>query len=97
MPSSAPPVQFVSLALPAPNWKAISLSPRRNAGHITRFDRDHQVFTVKWHDNAVVTLASNFQSHKALLTISRYLRTEKKFATIPQPNLISSHNAHMGG
>ena len=32
-----------------------------------------------------------------ILTERRYSLTEKKFATIPQPNLISSYNAHMGG
>ena len=62
-----------------------------------RYDQANHIFAVKWNDNAVVTLASNFQSHEPLLTAKRYSRIQKKVVTVTQPNLISSYNAHMGG
>ena len=62
-----------------------------------RYDQANHIFAVKWNDNAVVTLDSNFQSHEPLLTAKRYSRIQKKVVTVTQPNLISSYNAHMGG
>lgn len=52
---------------------------------------------VKWNDNSVVTLASNFQSVQPLLTTKRFSRSVRKVISVPQPNLIASYNAHMGG
>lgn len=61
------------------------------------YDKVNHVVAVKWNDNAVVTLASNFQSAEPLLYTKRYSRTEKKIVSVSQPNLISSYNANMGG
>jgi hypothetical protein len=74
-----------------------ALSKKERGSYDYRFDKSNLIFAVKWNDNAVVTLASNFQSHEPLLTARRYSRTEKKVVTVHQPNLISAYNANMGG
>ena len=77
--------------------KSKLLAKKERGAFDFRHDQANHVFAVKWNDNAVVTLASNFKSHEPLLTAKRYSRIQKKVVTDTQPNLISSYNAHMGG
>jgi hypothetical protein len=56
---------------------------------------DGTVFVVKWHDSAVVTLASNCHQHLPEGTASR--RVGRAIERVPQPMLISKYNKGMGG
>ena len=57
---------------------------------------DGRVFILKWHDNAVVNLASNFETHLPVRKVSR--RVKGKSGTyVDQPNLVKSYNESMGG
>lgn len=62
-----------------------------------RYEKNSNIMAVKWNDNSVVTLTSNFETVHPLLTTKRFSRTAKKIVTVPQPNLIASYNSHMGG
>jgi len=57
---------------------------------------DGAVFMCRWHDNSVVTVASNYISHLPIQYIKRYSR-EKKRVDLQQPNLIHRYNSGMGG
>ena len=74
-----------------------ALQKKERGVHDFSFDKKNEVLAVKWHDNAVVTLISNFQQVEPLLTTRRFCRSERKAVTVPQPNLIASYNANMGG
>jgi hypothetical protein len=73
------------------------LQKKERGAYDFSFDRKNEVLAVKWHDNAVVTLVSNFQSVEPLLTTKRFCRSERKIVMVRQPNLIASYNSHMGG
>ena len=73
------------------------LNKKERGAYDFSFDRINEVLAVKWHDNAVVTLVSNFQSVQPLLTTKRFCRSERKTVTVSQPNLVASYNSHMGG
>lgn len=57
-----------------------------------------------WKDNKAVRLASTYVGVKpfqneasAKTTVSRFVRSEKKFVDIECPNAINEYNSHMGG
>ena len=57
-----------------------------------------------WKDNKAVRLASTYAGIKPFLnetteksTVSRFVRSEKKFVDIDCPNVINEYNKHMGG
>lgn len=52
---------------------------------------------VKWRDNRVVCIASNFEDESPVGQVKRWCSKEKKKIDLPQPNIISSYNKHMGG
>lgn len=62
-----------------------------------RFDNANNILAVKWNDNSVVTLATNFETVEPLLSAKRFSRSEKKSISVPQPNLIAAYNRYMGG
>ena len=77
------------------NSKSLRKKDRGSFDHA--YDKANDIAAVKWNDNSVVTLASNFQSTHPLLTAKRFSRSERKVVSIPQPNLIAAYNTNMGG
>ncbi|KRZ65505.1 PiggyBac transposable element-derived protein 3 [Trichinella papuae] len=55
---------------------------------------DGKVYVVKWHDNAVVTVASNWQTHSPLQTVKRRVACQRK--GVKHPHLIQAYNCGMG-
>lgn len=53
---------------------------------------DGNVVCVRWHDNSVVSLMSNWQEIKPLQVAKRYSAKEKKKVQIKQPYLIHEYN-----
>lgn len=52
---------------------------------------------VKWNDNRVVCMASNFENVEALGKTKRWCHIKKKKIEIDQPSMIANYNANMGG
>lgn len=44
-----------------------------------RFDRINKVLAVRWHDNSVVTVVTNFGTLEPIIHVKRYNRKEKKY------------------
>ncbi len=57
-------------------------------GHIT---------LVQWHDNSVVTLASNCDCVLPTQNVSRWSKQQKERIQVPQPQMIAEYNKFMGG
>ena len=55
---------------------------------------DGTVYIVKWHDNSVVTIASNWESHTSVHKVRCQVKGAVK--EVSQPNLINSYNKGMG-
>lgn len=64
---------------------------------------DHKVtdnkslLVVKWSDNSIVHIISNFFKVEPFTTVTRYLQKEKKRIPVLQPYSICSYNKYMGG
>ena len=56
---------------------------------------DGKGFVAKWHDNAVVTIESNWETHGPLHTVNCRIKGGKKEVT--QSHLINLYNKGMGG
>ncbi|XP_030747084.1 piggyBac transposable element-derived protein 2-like [Sitophilus oryzae] len=57
---------------------------------------DKNILLIRWKDNQVVTLATNFDSARET-TCTRWNKTKKAKESIVQPQAISSYNKSMGG
>lgn len=52
---------------------------------------------MKWHDNSIVSLASNFLPVHPTHSVKRYSLKEQKRITVEQPHNIFVYNRNMGG
>jgi len=57
---------------------------------------DGTVFVVKWNDNSIVNVASNFLTHLLLQSASRRVRGQSQ-TLVQQPFVVRQYNASMGG
>jgi len=62
-----------------------------------RFDSKHEIFVVRWHDNSIVTVATNTGTLEPFVNTKRYNRKERKHEIVLQPNTIHQYNQGMGG
>ncbi|KAF5281922.1 hypothetical protein FQR65_LT14448 [Abscondita terminalis] len=60
------------------------------------YKSDGNIICVKWHDSAVVTVASNYHVVTPLQNTKRRMKGQSK-VDVPQPNLIKKYNQGMGG
>jgi len=57
---------------------------------------DGAVYMVKWHDNSIVTMASNCLTHDPVQQANRRVRGQSN-VSVQQPNLVKKYNESMGG
>jgi DNA excision repair protein ERCC-6 len=60
-------------------------------------DIDSGTLLVRWHDNNVVTMATNCHSVYPTCQARRWSNTEKKIVSVDQPQTVMAYNKHMGG
>ena len=56
---------------------------------------DGKVHIAKWHDNSVVNIASNWETHEPVRKVKRRIKGGAK--EVSQPHLIGSYNKGMAG
>jgi hypothetical protein len=52
---------------------------------------------VRWNDNNIVTMATNYDSVDPVGKVKRWFTVEKAKVDIPQPLLFQTYNSSMGG
>ncbi|GBP70847.1 PiggyBac transposable element-derived protein 3 [Eumeta japonica] len=62
-----------------------------------RFDKNNEILCVKWHDNNVVCLLTNFDTVEPFVKTNRYSKTENAKVSVNQPRLIHNYNKNIGG
>ena len=72
--------------------KLLSVKKKGTANHATT----DKVLVIKYMDNNVVTIASNFGSPEIGQT-SRYSREKKGYVSHPYPVAVKNYNSYMGG
>ncbi|KAF2352232.1 PiggyBac transposable element-derived protein, partial [Trinorchestia longiramus] len=55
------------------------------------------IYYVKWHDNRIVNIVSNFARASPVTTIERFDSKQKKVVEVPCPDIIQRYNKSMGG
>lgn len=80
---------------PIENCKSFGKKDR--GSHISAYDSESKVSIVRWHDNSVVTVASNVYSVAPVQNVKRYNRKERRDVQIPQFYVIAQYNKYMGG
>lgn len=73
------------------------LKKQKRGTYDYRLDPNSGIVVVRWHDNSVVTVASNCHGVYPLGQAQRWSNADKRRVSFPQPNLISQYNASMGG
>lgn len=58
---------------------------------------DNEIIICKWHDNSIVTIASNNAKVLPTVQVKRFSQKEKKIIYVNQPNIIKIYNENMGG
>lgn len=78
--------------------KSAMMSSKIQRGNISgASNNSYGTNVVRWKDNAIATLSSNFEGVNPIGKAKRYNRKTQKHEHIDRPNLISSYNAYMGG
>lgn len=57
---------------------------------------DGTVFAVKWNDNSIVNVVSNFLTHLPLQSASRRIKSQSQ-TLVQQPFVVRQYNTSMGG
>lgn len=80
---------------PLPSVKEMQ---RQERGVFERvFDKEGKLLLVRWKDNNIVTMATNYDTVEPLGKVKRWSSAQNKKIDVPQPHLFSSYNASMGG
>lgn len=61
------------------------------------YDKNNSLLFVRWNDNSVVTIATNYDSVEPMSQVRRWSSKKKEKISVPQPNLLNSYNLSMGG
>ncbi|KRZ01228.1 PiggyBac transposable element-derived protein 3 [Trichinella zimbabwensis] len=59
------------------------------------FRSDGNIYIVKWNDNAIVKIVSNFMTHSPLRSMQRRVKSQR--IGVPMTNIVRSYNIGMGG
>lgn len=62
-----------------------------------RLDTSSNIVLVRWHDNSIVTMASNCHGVMPLGKAKRWSAAQKKAVEVQQPHLFAVYNRGMGG
>lgn len=65
------------------------------ASYDYRFDKQNEILLVKWKDNSVCTMATNYDNIEPLGVVKRWSQRQKIDVNIPK--VFQSYNKHMGG
>ena len=77
------------------NSKSLAKSGRGSLDY--KVDRNSGLIIVKWVDNSVAQLDSNYVGIEPMSTVTRWSKKDKADKDIPCPQIIKQYNASMGG
>lgn len=63
----------------------------------SKISKDDGIITVRWTDNAVVSMASTTYGTQPMTTAKRYSKLHGKYIEVDRPYMIAMYNKYMGG
>lgn len=81
--------------VPISTCKNLKKEPR--GCHDYRFDTENEILLVKWHDNSVCSILTNYDYVKPLLSVKRWCNAQQEKRDFDQPAVFNSYNGGMGG
>lgn len=63
----------------------------------SKISREDGIITVRWTDNAVVSLASTTYGVQPMTSAKRYSKLDRKYIEVDRPFMIAMYNKYMGG
>lgn len=81
-------------------WSQIvchAIDPETRASFDHRFDTKNEITIVRWKDNNVVTMGSNFDVIEPLGKVKRWCNTKKQKVDFDIPRMFVNYNKGMGG
>ena len=73
------------------------MEKKKRATYETSFDAKNEILLVRWYDNSVCTMATNYDTVAPLQKVRRWCKTKKEKTDMEQPNVFRSYNQGMGG
>lgn len=70
---------------------------KKERGYFEYKYSDSNLLFVRWKDNSVVTLATNYDAAEPARKVKRWSTAQKDKVDVPQPYLFQNYNKHMGG
>ena len=74
-----------------------AMTKTQRGTHEQHFDTTAEVLLVRWKDNKVVNIMTNFDTVEPVATTRWYDRAEKSRVDVPQPKVLKVYNGGMGG
>lgn len=62
-----------------------------------RFDKNNEILIVKWVDNSICTMATNYDTIEPLSKVRRWSKIQKSVIDVQQPRVFKNYNRGMGG
>ena len=79
-----------------PVTMAKEISKTKRGSYEQRFDRTSEALLIRWHDNKVVNVMTNYDAANPTSYVTRYDRAAKKRLSVPQPKALKTYNVGMG-
>ena len=80
-----------------PVSSAKELGKAKRGSYEQRFDRTSEVLLVRWNNNKVVNVMTNYDVADPPTSVARYDRSAKKRVPVQQPRVLKAYNNGMGG
>lgn len=80
---------------PLPKKQIMKTTPR---GYFeSALCKEDGILVCKWHDNGIVSVASNCHGIEPIASVKRYSQSEKKHVLVQRPAAFTEYNKNMGG
>lgn len=73
------------------------MEKKKRAIYDSCFDAANELLLVRWNDNSVCTVATNYDSIEPFHKVKRWCRENQEKADMEQPNVFRTYNKGMGG
>lgn len=62
-----------------------------------QFDKNNDLLVVRWVDNSVVSMITNFDTIEPMQKVKRWSKKDHRHVEVPQPHVYKTYNKRMGG